>query len=179
MKTDEPIAARLERLSLPEPTSGCSLWLGTPNQGYGALLVDGRPRGAHRFALELHLGRRLARHEYACHHCDNPRCIRVSHLFVGSSADNMRDAVRKGWTWQTRHAEREKERSERMKLKQPPASKRRPHPQITDDGVPPLLMVPQVQCQRCGHAWIPRKPIVYVCAKCHSPMWRVPKAVSR
>jgi len=31
-----------------------------------------------------------------CHHCDNKRCVRPDHLFVGTYADNMHDCVQKG-----------------------------------------------------------------------------------
>jgi len=33
------------------------------------------------------------------HHCDNGSCRELSHLFLGTQSDNIRDAVRKGrWT---------------------------------------------------------------------------------
>ena len=38
----------------------------------------------------------LPSHLYVCHHCDNPRCIRDDHHFIGTARDNMRDASRKG-----------------------------------------------------------------------------------
>jgi hypothetical protein len=33
---------------------------------------------------------------FVCHHCDNPRCIRTLHLFLGTPADNTRDMDNKG-----------------------------------------------------------------------------------
>ncbi len=68
--------------------------------GYGRFssTSDGRRgvRQAHRIALEALLGRRLDAHEVACHHCDNPSCVRPDHLYAGSTLTNARDAVARG-----------------------------------------------------------------------------------
>lgn len=45
-----------------------------------------------------------------CHHCDNNACVRPTHMFVGTHADNMRDRDQKGrgrppWTGKTFTAE--------------------------------------------------------------------------
>jgi hypothetical protein len=62
---------------------------------YGLFPVAWRksPVPAHRFSL------RLANGEWpnvACHHCDNPPCVRPSHLVDRDYAWNTRDAVAKG-----------------------------------------------------------------------------------
>ena len=34
----------------------------------------------------------------------------------------------------------------------------------------------QIECRRCGHKWIPRKPeVMLLCTKCKSPYWNIPK----
>jgi hypothetical protein len=37
----------------------------------------------------------------------------------------------------------------------------------------------QLTCQRCGHTWVPNVPSPIVCAKCHSPYWRLPRRNGR
>lgn len=31
-----------------------------------------------------------------CHKCDNPSCVRLSHLFIGTDKDNVQDCIAKG-----------------------------------------------------------------------------------
>jgi hypothetical protein len=73
----------------------CWNWTGGDNGRYGTFGKTWRkPVYAHRFSWELHHGDPGEFH--VCHRCDNPRCVRVSHLFLGTHRDNMADKVRKG-----------------------------------------------------------------------------------
>lgn len=75
----------------------CWPWTGGVSDfGYGAFTINGKLIGAHRFALQLHIGRALLPDELACHGCDNPPCCNAQHLFVGTHGDNTRDAAAKG-----------------------------------------------------------------------------------
>lgn len=49
----------------------------------------------HRHAWELAYGP-IPKGMVICHTCDNTRCVNISHLFMGTQADNMRDMREKG-----------------------------------------------------------------------------------
>jgi hypothetical protein len=86
-----PFWGRVERKS-----EGCWEWRGRILQnGYGQFDVKRRPTAAHRYAYELTYGA-IPDGLIVCHRCDNPRCVRPDHLFLGSHADNARDKSAKG-----------------------------------------------------------------------------------
>lgn len=84
----------------PRPTeTGCIEWTGSRNlEGRGqAYLSDGSRHAAPRIAWGLaHPDEDLSDDIFVCHHCDNPSCVRIDHLFLGTQKDNMRDAAAKG-----------------------------------------------------------------------------------
>lgn len=55
-----------------------------------------RQAPAHRKAYEDHWGVVLEPAEVVRHKCDNVRCVRPSHLVVGTQADNIADKVARG-----------------------------------------------------------------------------------
>ncbi len=74
----------------------CWEWTGTrQGQGYGILYVEGKSTLAHRFAWAFANGPIPAGMQ-VLHHCDNPPCTRLSHLFLGTQKDNMQDMASKG-----------------------------------------------------------------------------------
>lgn len=74
----------------------CYEWRGRSkvNTGYGTVRFGDRSRLAHRVSFYLHEGRWPE--PQALHHCDNRLCVRRSHLFEGTQADNMLDMASKG-----------------------------------------------------------------------------------
>lgn len=78
------------------PDTGCWEWTGPRNAcGYGTTNVENRSALAHRVAWELLRGP-IPDGLLVCHKCDNPPCCNPDHLFLGTQADNMQDAARKG-----------------------------------------------------------------------------------
>lgn len=76
---------------------GCWEWTGSKNKsGYGQCSRNGRISGmAHRVSYEYLVGG-LRKEDLLCHKCDNPGCVKPSHLFPGTHKDNAQDSKAKG-----------------------------------------------------------------------------------
>lgn len=69
---------------------------GSDRKGYGVVWLNHQQRmGAHRWVWEQAHGP-IPDGVWVLHHCDNPRCINIEHLWLGTARDNARDMVAKG-----------------------------------------------------------------------------------
>jgi hypothetical protein len=74
----------------------CDEWSGSKNaDGYGHLKSGGKVVQAHRLVYMQSFGH-IESWEYVCHACDNPACINLDHLWIGSAKDNAKDRDQKG-----------------------------------------------------------------------------------
>lgn len=78
--------------------SGCLIWVGCIDRnGYGAFKLKGKKVGAHVASWRLHNnGSPVPVGKLVMHKCDCRVCVNPEHLVVGTSSENMRDAVKKG-----------------------------------------------------------------------------------
>lgn len=79
---------------------GCWEWQSAKMpKGYGifTVLLEGKYVGvlAHRMAWLITYSD-VPTELYVCHKCDNPKCVRPEHLFLGTHADNLGDQKAKG-----------------------------------------------------------------------------------
>ncbi len=76
-------------------TENCWEWTGAlQRNGYGWFRYNGKMGKAHRYSHLISKGDpgKLC----VLHRCDNKRCVRPDHLFLGTVADNNADCIKKG-----------------------------------------------------------------------------------
>lgn len=82
----------------------CWPWTaGKNHSGHGLVKLEGRTQIASRVAFQLSTGRPLTTHACVLHRCgevlggkDNPACCNPDHLYLGTPADNLKDAYLRG-----------------------------------------------------------------------------------
>ena len=90
-QVDEAAVARLAARSLRDEKTGCLVWQGSrANGGYGQITYQRRHFTTHRLSWIAHRGE-IPPNRYVCHACDNPTCIAIEHLFLGTPSENYRD----------------------------------------------------------------------------------------
>jgi hypothetical protein len=76
----------------------CWVWTGKIHRqcggrkDYGVIWTNGKELFTHRLSYSMHFGK-IPEGQSVLHHCDNPPCVRPSHLYLGTQKDNVRDMM--------------------------------------------------------------------------------------
>lgn len=93
----------------------CIIWEKAKSLGgYPLVWRDGKTQSYLRWRWKRDIGP-IPDGMFMCHHCDNPSCTNVEHLFLGTRADNFKDSFLKG---RARHAIGEEHGLAKMTVKQ-------------------------------------------------------------
>ena len=96
-KRKRTLRERFEEKYIPEPNSGCWIWIGSyRGSGYGEMRIDSDYlQRSHRISYQLNVGE-IPDGLCILHRCDNPGCVNPKHLFLGTQRINSEDMVTKG-----------------------------------------------------------------------------------
>jgi hypothetical protein len=84
------------RVARTDDDACCWIWRGTrASGGYGILQVNRQPIRAHRLSYLLEHGQ-LSMDRFVLHRCARPLCVRPTHLYSGTAAENARDMIAQG-----------------------------------------------------------------------------------
>lgn len=90
------IISRFESKYIPEPNSGCWLWIGASLAlGRGVINIEGRRIIAARLSHALFIAP-VPLNKHVLHRCDIPSCVNPDHLYLGIHTDNMKDMRLRG-----------------------------------------------------------------------------------
>lgn len=95
-RTIEDLKELLIKNSTEDKKTGCLIYIRRKNkQGYGYVGHNNKDILAHRAAWMAQNGP-IPIGIQVCHSCDNPSCINISHLFLGTNKENQMDCSAKG-----------------------------------------------------------------------------------
>ncbi len=89
---------QFEKRYIPEPMSGCWIWLAgfNPSNGYGRFYTGpNKCVYAHKFSFQTFKGS-IPRGHMLRHTCDVKLCVNPDHIITGTAVDNAQDAVERG-----------------------------------------------------------------------------------
>lgn len=92
---DEKLMARMSA-KIVRGAEGCWDWVGATVRGRACIRYRGSSMSAPRLSKVITDKAWPAEGMFACHSCDNPRCMNPAHIWWGTNQDNIRDAAEKG-----------------------------------------------------------------------------------
>lgn len=84
------IIKRFRKKYTVDVNTGCWIWSGKPNFGYGTFYMKGKLYPAHRASFILFI-KNITDDIIICHKCNNGMCVNPNHLYAGTHTNNMND----------------------------------------------------------------------------------------